>query len=104
MNIIYVLTMYRVTLSKEEAASDIKKAVINKSQQWESIDKIEIARICNARISFEGRRSSAKLDIVDDEVDVTFFVLSEEQKNKFGESTRIEVLDIALPAPVRRQD
>lgn len=99
MNVIYTVTMYEITLSKAEVQLGLKEAVSKADRsRWEKIDHIEFLNMSNARFAFEGRRTLTSFSrINDDEYDVTFFSLSEEQKTEAGKVTRIDVIDIAVP-------
>lgn len=104
MNVNYAVTMYQITLTKEEVDTDILKSLMSSDRKdWTQIDRIDFINMSNARLSFEGRRQMAALcKISETEYDVTFFTLSEEQITEKGETTRIEIIDIAAPKGEKR--
>lgn len=104
MNVVYTVTMYQITLTEEETRLGIKTSIRKSDRsRWEKIDSIEFPNMSNARFAFEGRKSLATLDrISDNEFDVEFFTLSEEQRTEEGKVTRIEVIDIAIPSKFKK--
>ncbi len=94
MNVIYAVTMYKAAALKSQ---NIRDVITSSFETWKMLDRIQFPNMSNARIWFEGRRPESTVTETDDGLEVTFFVLTEEQVKPDGQATRVEVLDMALP-------